>query len=133
MGCLSFVKVNAWVCMHWSKPIKLAAGQLKVIYGQCIPMHLRHKPKQSIFNYNYAMTPHILCSNLPQIHLSNYAVYKFQFLPCGMHRFQQTMSTTFTLNVYICTPSMCRLQQTMSTRFTKHSMFITTDIISLHN
>ncbi len=53
---------------------------------------------ESMFNYYSTMTPHILCSNSPQIHLNNHTMCRFQFLPyAGMHRFQQTMS--FTLNV----------------------------------
>ncbi len=83
-----------------------------------------------MFNYYYTMTPHILCSNSPQIHLNNHAMCRFQFLLYGMHRFQQTMSTRFTLNVEISTPGMCRFQQTMSR---KHSMFITTHSMSLYN
>ncbi len=38
------------------------------------------------------MAPNILCSNSPQIHLNNHPMCRFQFLPYGMHRFQQTIS-----------------------------------------
>ncbi len=56
--------------------------------------------KSSDITITYTMTPHILSSNLPQIHLNNYVMCRFQFLPyAGVHRFQQAMSTTFTLNV----------------------------------
>ncbi len=44
----------------------------------------------------------------------------------AMHIFQQVMSTTLTLNMYISILAMCWFQQTMST---KHSTFITTSSI----
>ncbi len=68
---------------------------------QCMPTHVLTftKHKQPMFNYYYTMIALIFCSNSPQIHLNNHAMCRFQFLPYGMHRFQQTMSTRFTLNM----------------------------------
>ncbi len=101
---------------------------------QCMPTHALTftKHRQPMFNYYYTMTPHILCSHSPQIHLNNHAMCRFQFLPYSMHRFQQTMSTRFALNVSSSTPGMCRFQQTMSMKLTKHSMFITTHNMPLY-
>ncbi len=57
--------------------------------SQCMPTHaLQSQNSNPCLNmYNYTMTPHILCSNLPQIHL-NHAMYIFQFLSYAMYRFQ---------------------------------------------
>ncbi len=55
MGRLCFLKVNAWVGMHWWRPIKLATSQLRAIVNACPPMHYVTKHRQPMFNYYYTM------------------------------------------------------------------------------
>ncbi len=101
MDCLCFVKVNAWMGMHWWRPIKLATSCQG--HSQWLPTNALTftKHRQPMFNYNYTITPHLFCSNLPQIHKNNPA----------MCRFQQTISTRFTKHsIFINTA--CSLQLT---------------------